>query len=70
MWELVGFEVLAAIFMTVAIFWDIVLFSPPAALWFLARPNFGSVDGGDKFPRNVDSHTDYTTPHTDDDNIL
>jgi hypothetical protein len=39
----VGFEILTAVFMNVAIFWDIA--------------NFDSEDGGDIFLRSVASHT-------------
>jgi hypothetical protein len=55
-------EVLTAIANTV-IFWDTALYSlyawPPAACWFLYRPNFGPEDG-DLSLLNVGSHTEYT----------
>jgi hypothetical protein len=63
-----GFEVLAAVVMNVATFWDIVACSPhvnryflaTCYSWFLSLLIFNPEDGGDTFLRNVSSHTDYT----------
>jgi hypothetical protein len=65
----VTFEVLTAVVMRVAIFWDIASCSPyinqrfrgkVLALWFLARLIFDPEGEGDTFPRNVGSYRDYT----------
>jgi hypothetical protein len=68
----IGCEVLTAVVMNVAIFWDLALCSsyvnrryggthsvePPSARWFLARLSFDSEDGGDMFLLNVGLNVD------------
>jgi hypothetical protein len=56
--QLGEFEILTAVVMNVAIFWDIAPCSPPATLWFVARLIFGPEDGDNTLFRNVGSHTD------------
>jgi hypothetical protein len=72
----VGSEVLTAIIMKVASFWDIAPCNPymkqrfggtylPSRLlarWFLTLLIFDPEDGSDTFLRNVCSYTDYTAP--------
>jgi hypothetical protein len=69
----VGSEVLAAVVMNVATFWDTAPYSlflkrrfggtfhlhlqSHVAHWFLSRLTFVPEDEGDKFLRNVSSHT-------------
>jgi hypothetical protein len=54
---LVGFQVLRAVVLNVAIFWDGS--QPPITRWILARLIFDPKCRNDMFLGNVGSHTDY-----------